>query len=283
MSGPHAHAAPGPGRIAFLTGCGRSGTTILGKVLSRHPDIAYANDRFALWIEPFPFADVWGRLPGRSEAEPRVALDESDAAAAGPEARGRFLASLDGVRGGKRMLVEKVAVNNFRLGFLAALVPDARVINSVRHGVEVARSIARRAQAGRWYGPGGSKRGALERHAQAVGLGHLLDLCTTDYARALLEWRMSVEAAERFRRLRPDVPWLSLRYEDFLNDPVSTAAAVAGFLGLAPSGEMERFAAWSVRRQSPSALEGGVPTETRLIAGDAHDRLGYAALAESAP
>jgi hypothetical protein len=275
MNPSPSHPESEPGRTAFLTGCGRSGTTILGKVLARHPDIAYVNDRFSLWIEPFPFADVWGLAPAPANHEPRIALDESDAASAGDDARARFLGSLDRARAGRRVLVEKVAINNFRLPFLAAIVSQARFINIVRHGVEVARSIARAAQAGRWYGRDDAKWLAIEHHARAVGAGHLLPHCSTDYARGLLEWRLSVEAAERFHASRPEVPWLALRYEQLLSDPVGTARAMALFLGLPPSPPMERFAVATIRRQNPAAHEAEVPPETQLIAGDLLERLGY--------
>ena len=33
----------------FIIGCGRSGTTILGDTLSKHPKIEYLNERRDLW------------------------------------------------------------------------------------------------------------------------------------------------------------------------------------------------------------------------------------------
>lgn len=270
-----------PSQTVFLTGCGRSGTTILGKVLARHPDIAVLNDRFDLWVRPFPAADAWG-LTARAGPVPRIALDGADAREASEAARTAFLASLEHARAGRRVLVEKLALNNFRLPFLDALCPGARFINIVRHGVEVARSIAERAAAGQWYGRGDIKWEALADHAREAGLGDLLDLCDSPYARGLLEWRMSVEAAERFRAGRPDVPWLALRYEHLLADPASVCRSLVAFLGLPRSPAMERFAAGHIRRRSPAAEQTEALPCTRRIAGGALERLGYAIAAEAA-
>jgi hypothetical protein len=266
--------------MAFLTGCGRSGTTILGKMLARHPDIALLNDRFDLWVIPFPITDVWGRSTA-ADHQPRIAMDHSDARAAGPAARAAFLAGMEQARAGKPMLVEKLAINNFRLPFVAELYPGARFINILRHGVEVARSIAERAAAGKWYGRDGVKWDALVSHAKGQGLAGLLDLCTTPYARGLLEWRLSVEAAEGFRAQRPDLPWLALRYEQLLVDPVAVSRSLTDFLGLARSPVMERFAATQIRRRSPAADEGDVPLHTRTIAGEVLERLGYGSAREA--
>jgi hypothetical protein len=43
----------------FLIGCGRSGTTVVAKVLSAHPEIAFLNEPRTLWMQVFPHFDVW--------------------------------------------------------------------------------------------------------------------------------------------------------------------------------------------------------------------------------
>ncbi len=46
-------------RLGFITGCARSGTTILAEILSHHENIQYLNDCFDLWVKSFPVADIW--------------------------------------------------------------------------------------------------------------------------------------------------------------------------------------------------------------------------------
>ena len=45
----------------FIIGCGRSGTTILGDTLSRHPKIKYLNERRDLWHKSYPEFDIWNK------------------------------------------------------------------------------------------------------------------------------------------------------------------------------------------------------------------------------
>lgn len=262
--------APVPLRtLAFITGCGRSGTTILGRILERHPEVRYLNDRRDLWIRPFPIADIWGR----HEIEARVALGAADARALGASAA--WFRLLEAERGDRPVLVEKLPINNFRLGFLVALYPRARLINIVRHGVEVARSIERRAETGKWYGTADRKWDLLVEHARAHGYGPLVERCATPFLRGLLEWRMSVEAAEAALAADPTIAVLRLRYEHLIADPVEVARTTRGFLDLPPSEDMDRFAAAEVRRQHPAASAGEAPPGTDRIAGDTLRRMGY--------
>src|SRR2546423_1772339 len=84
--------------------------------------------------------------------------------------------TLERERAARPVLVEKLAINNFRLGFLSALCPDAALINIVRHGVEVALSIQEKARLGHWYGLNDRKWTLLVEHAWANGYGPLVGL-----------------------------------------------------------------------------------------------------------
>src|SRR5690606_37785888 len=130
--------------------------------------------------------DIWGRHIGSAKAGARVLLTAEDAKAV-ESSRDWFRGLLAHERGDKRLIVEKLAINNFRLGFLMALCPEAALINITRHGVEVACSIEQRALAGHWYGLKDRKWTLLVEYAWAHGYGKLLPLCTTPYHRGLLE------------------------------------------------------------------------------------------------
>ncbi len=269
-----APSAPAERSLAFITGCGRSGTTILGRILEHHGQVRYFNDRFDLWSRPFPFTDIWGYHPPSATAMPRVALDEDDAKVA-EAALEWFVGLLERERGDRPVLVEKLAINNFRLAFITALRPEARLINIVRHGVEVAHSIAAKIDAGQWYGEGDRKWNLLVEYAWAHGYGDLLRWCTSPYHKGLLEWRMSVDAADRFFERGPSAPALHLRYEELLADPAAVCGKLQAFLGLAVSEGMLKFAVKEVGRRSPAAGDRPWPKGTRELAGEALKRLGY--------
>jgi hypothetical protein len=257
--------------VVFITGCGRSGTTTLGNILGRHPDVAYLNDRFDLWTRVFPEADIWGRGPAAQAATARIEMVAADAR---PEIAARFVELLRRERGRKALLAEKLPINSFRLGFLFELFPDACVIDIVRNGIDVARSIAAEAVAGRWYGARGRKWDLLVEYARGHGYGPLIDICSMPFLRGLLEWRMSVEAVERYLADH-EVRVLRLRYEELLSDPAGTASAMTDFLGLPQSARVERFAGAQIARFRRVDRSGELPVQADVIAGETLRRLGY--------
>jgi hypothetical protein len=259
--------------IAFLTGCGRSGTSILGEMIGADPGVRYLNDYFPIWVEPFPQCDAWGLRRGTRTLDNRIELTEADLTQEGQD---QFwdIASLQ--RRGKPLLVEKVALNNFRLRFLAALAPEAKIVTIARHGVEVARSIARRIEVGQWYGEGGRKWKLLRQLARERGLDDELALCTNDVARGLLEWRMSVEVAREHVEAIGGDRVLQVRYEDLIADAAGVAARIAGHLDLPDGGEaMREWARGRIARKNPASTEFDPPPEAEPIAGDALRMMGY--------
>lgn len=114
-------------RVAFVIGAPRSGTTILGDVLSAHPDVAY-------WHEPYFVWDL--RLE-------RLDDDVRSAAQATPEVRrfvrGEFERHLE--RSGRALLVEKTPRNCLKLPFVRAIFPGARLVHIHREPVDVIRSM----------------------------------------------------------------------------------------------------------------------------------------------
>ncbi len=54
--------------VVFLIGCGRSGTTILGKLFALHPQVHYLFEPYHLWAAIDPATDcinLYHRRPGR--------------------------------------------------------------------------------------------------------------------------------------------------------------------------------------------------------------------------
>lgn len=259
--------------IAFLTGCGRSGTSILGTMIGASPGVRYLNDYFPIWVEPFPQCDAWGLRRVTRRLDNRIELTEADLT---DEGQDQFWDIARLQRRGEPLLVEKIALNNFRLRFLAALAPHAKIVTIVRHGVEVARSIAKRIEVGQWYGEGDRKWKLLQNLARERGLDEELSLCTNDVARGLLEWRMSVEVAREHTGAIGGQRVLQVRYEDLIANAAGVATRIAGHLELPDGGAaMRAWAKGRIARKNPASTDLPPPPEAEPIAGDALRMMGY--------
>lgn len=114
----------------LIIGAARSGTQLLSRVMAIHPQLAYLDEPSYVWRRGF------GRL----------AHEMYPTSAATPDVvrgiRERFRRACE-ERGGTRM-VEKTPANCLRLGFVRAVLPDARILHLVRDGREVAVSARKK-------------------------------------------------------------------------------------------------------------------------------------------
>lgn len=113
-------------RPIIILGAARSGTTLLGRIVGQHRDVAY-------WIEP---NHVWRT----GHAYRRIDVLDADDATPAIKARirsafGRFLA-----RSGRARFAEKTPINCLRVPFVHEVFPDARFVHLIRNGVEVSMS-----------------------------------------------------------------------------------------------------------------------------------------------
>lgn len=245
----------------FIVGCGRSGTTILGELLSQHPDVTYLNEPRHIWgIDPQ--TDIWTQ-----GARGKLLLTAADAHSR--KARAIHKAFVDAVGDGR--LVEKLPINSFRVGYLNRLFPDARYVHLIRDGVEVAQSIGGEAQKYAWFGAGDYKWRLLVAYATAHGLNDIAVLAGDDpVLRGLVEWRLSVTIA---RETLIGIPSLEVRYETLLDQPEQTYTAIADFLNLPSANAPLQFARDQIRRQT--ARTRTLTSAMQQIAGELLADLGY--------
>jgi hypothetical protein len=216
-------------RPIFVIGCGQSGTSILGRSLGAHPDVAYLHERRDLWIAAFPEADVWNADAGRRGG--KIRLDERDYTPAGGAAlRRAFAAELAARR--RPFLCEKLPINAFRLGLIGRIFPDARYVYIRRNGIDVARSIAWVATASRWFGVDDAKWGRLSELSETFApLRGVAAECRTPFHKGLLEWVLSTAFAEDFFRRRVKAA-IAIRYENLAAAPRETFATILDRCGL---------------------------------------------------
>ncbi len=227
--------------IAYIVACGRSGTTILGKILQQHPDVCYLFEPYHLWAAVLPETDATNLY---ERVEGRMILDGDSADDA---VRLRFRRAIGDAarRAGRRHLIEKTPHNAMRIGFLEALSDDPRYVHIVRDGVAVARSIARvagdntyaiatRPGLNQWWGEDDIKWRTLCADARRRGYfpDEIEDL-RTDLQRGAFEWLVTMLEIERYRARLGD-RMLDIRYDDLRSDPRQTLTRIAEFVGFGP-------------------------------------------------
>jgi hypothetical protein len=225
--------------LAFIIGCGRSGTSILGKTLAQHPDVDYLFEPGHLWSAVDPITDTTHL---HSVAKCKFILDACDCTS---EARRRFnqLFLKPAHRAGAALVLEKTPVNTARIGYLECLKDDARYIHIVRDGVDVARSIARlsmdqtyriagQPDRSRWWGRNSSKWNALAQDGAVNGyFTDEIPLIDNFLAKGAYEWLVSLGEVNRWRKhLGPRL--LEIKYEFFTTQPRESIAAICDFLDI---------------------------------------------------
>lgn len=253
---PNGEPAPGA-RVAFLVGAGRSGTTLLQKLLCLHPRVAYISnyenrcgwlpdglacglasrrigDKLAAWFDQGGNAYFIRRpllkrlMPTPHEGEflfrdcGMPLFPPPDYA---PDAntiaclRRRFERFRR--RAGATIFLSKRTANNRRIGALAQAFPAARYVHLVRDGREVTQSLADVEwwdQHPVWWD--GRTPPELER----AGMPRL-QVCARNWVRELQEIRRSLAAIDPRRQLE-------LRFEALLSEPIASLERVTRFLGL---------------------------------------------------
>lgn len=235
----------------FVVGTGRSGTSILGLVLSMHRDVGFLNEPKALWHAVHPHEDLIGSY---SRGQARYWLTSADAT---PEMRrvARRIYSAFLLLSGSRRVVDKYPELIFRVPFVQALFPDARFLFLVRDGWDTCQSIEG------WSARRGRVRGG-ERHdwwgvddrkwhllVDQVALGdpvlrdavpHLRK--TTEHrVRAAVEWTLTMRAGLEILRLQPESMRL-VRYEELTRRPRETLPQVLSFCDLRPDPVLIEYA-----------------------------------------
>lgn len=200
----------------FIIGCPRSGTSILGEAIAKHPGVAYL----------FEDASISRVI---QEGRPDHRLARADASPELLEAfRRAMLEVARDIEGD--VLVEKNPRHVIRIPFLAAAFPAARFIHIIRDGRDVAASLMFRNRGPRWGHveiPGW--REVLQAHPEA------------NHIRCAIQWRDTVRIAREDASELPVGSYKELRYEDLLREPARIVSETLAFLGLELHPEVQAF------------------------------------------
>ena len=225
----------------FILGTGRSGTTILGIVLSMHREIGYLNEPKAMWHLIHPHEDIIGNY---SQTDARYRLTGEDATS---EMRQRasqmFGAYLTATR--SKRLVDKYPELIFRVDFVRALFPDARFIFLVRNGWDTCHSIATwskrlgvqvNSEKHDWWGVDDRKWKLLVE--QLVKTDPVFSQTADEVKhierhldRAAVEWVVTMREGLRLMQASTDDVHL-VRFEDLTSQPDKTLSVLCDFCEL---------------------------------------------------
>ncbi len=212
----------------FILGTGRSGTTILGIVLSMHKDVAFLNEPKALWHAVYPYEDVIGNYT-RKKAFYR--LDEKHV----DENVKKYANRLYGfylISTLSKRVVDKYPEMIFRVPFLKKIFPDAKFLFLVRNGWDTCKSIdtwskrlgkEEQGEIHDWWGANDRKWNLLVEQivSENEDLKKFIDEIKefknhTD--RAAVEWIVTMKEGLKVLEKYPQNTML-VKYEELVNNP----------------------------------------------------------------
>lgn len=267
----------------FILGTGRSGTTILGIVLSMHREVGYLNEPKAMWHLIHPYEDVIGNY---SQADAKYRLTAEDATdEMHQRASQMFGAYLTATR--SQRLVDKYPELIFRVGFVRALFPDARFIFLVRNGWDTCHSIATWSerlgvqvndQKHDWWGVDDRKWRLLVE--QLVKADPALSEGTDEIKhferhldRAAVEWLVTMREGIRLMQASSDCIHL-VRFEDLTLEPDKTLAELCDFCELSTDDTFSEYARQTLH-PVPARQSFDVHPKIVHIFRDTMEKLGY--------
>ncbi len=240
------NAIPGTPELqkpVFITGLGRSGTTILGLLLSLHRDVGFLNEPKIIWRLIDQQHDINGdyvpsggvfRLGG-----------EDVTPLARRTARRLFSRYLCTVRATR--LVDKYPELIFRVDYLLEVFPDARIVFIMRNGCDACQSIARWSNSHQihhnniledWWGRNNIKwyylySQFIQKDMAFEKLRHLPADAYDQTNRAAIEWIITMREGYSQMLARPD-SIIPIRYEDLTNNPEAELTRLQGACDLEP-------------------------------------------------
>ena len=235
----------------FILGTGRSGTTILGIVLSMHREVGYLNEPKAIWHLIHPHEDIIGNY-SQTDAKYRLTAEDvtDEMHQRAVQMFGAYLTATCSKR-----LVDKYPELIFRVDFVRALFPDARFIFLVRNGWDTCHSIATwskrlgvqvNGKRHDWWGIDDRKWQLLVEQLVKTdlmfsGIANEVKHFERHLDRAAVEWILTMQEGLHLMQASSDCIHL-IRFEDLTSEPDEVLAALCNFCELPTDNTFQEYA-----------------------------------------
>jgi len=255
----------------FILGTGRSGTTILGIVLSMHKDVGFLNEPKALWHSIVPNEDIIGSY---TRAPAVYRLDANDASVDVKKAAHRLFGAYKLFSFSNRV-VDKYPELIFRVPFVKEIFPDAKFIFLVRNGWDTCHSIEnwssrlgkqKNGEVHDWWGVNNRKWKLLVREIvkeyddisflaeEMIGWKNHTDM-------AAVEWIVTMREGLKLVKKYPDSV-IRMNYEELCLNSETNLKALTNFLNLK---EDEIFLNYGINTLQPIKNKGGLELHPAIL------------------
>jgi len=275
-------AASHPGkrvdRPVFIVGMGRSGTTLLGRILAAHPSVGFLNEPKAMWHVIRDDEDIIG-----SYAAPRTGRLYLCAEDANEDVsrRGHALFAWYQQVSHSKRVVDKYPELIFRHPFVRAIFPDARFLIAVRSPWATLKSVvgwskSHAVESADWWGVNGQKwdilwtQGVVQNPANSDLLA--LDLANESdhHVRAAVEWIVTMR--EAIALATADTRAHIIHYEELARHPRETIRDALRFCELPANSRTEAYAVATISaHDSPGGHERALSSLLPGMLADALD------------
>ncbi|OQA07302.1 MAG: Sulfotransferase domain protein [Bacteroidetes bacterium ADurb.Bin397] len=240
---------PSAKKPVFITGTGRSGSTILGMVLSVHNQLGFMNEPKAIWNVAHPHDDLIGSY---SKTEGRFFLTAADAQESVKQKVLGIYSSFLRLTG-VNFVVDKYPEMIFRVSFLNEIFDKPKFIFLYRNAWETISSTAKwstdhtdATASENWWGVENRKWKLLLE--QLVPFDEFLSphknlvaAITSETDKAAVEWILTMNQGLKMMQQFPDQV-LPVSYEDLTTKTTSTLERISGFCGLTTDSGMLNYA-----------------------------------------
>jgi len=270
-------------RPVFIVGVGRSGTFILGTILSLHRDVGYLSEPKALWHTIFPEEDVSGNY---SDGPARYRLYAEDASENVRRAAHRLFGAYLTATFARRA-IDKDQELIFRVPFVRAIFPNAQFVFLVRDGWNTCYSIGEwsknhgrqvNGETHDWWGVNNRKwKLMLDQLVSGdPAFAGLVDVVKTFHSHidmAAVEWTVTMREGLRQLEQHADCMYL-LRYEALVADPQQELYKLLDFCQLPQDDKAIAYAQAVLVQKSPPPRF-AVHEAIAPLFQDTLERLGY--------